>query len=375
MNIFEDIASSNTEFLSNQRLWRLGKARRDSGPEDGFIEECRMIREFIDPVRLAEERDLDGKAWFEYADLTIMQRNERFTRDYVDVFRDLFPTISGTNKESYDPVKPDFVRNDPRTMSALARARQCADSLGLPYRMYIRSAMKDLMHVRGHHHMPRPNQLAGEEAVKLALDKRDSLLDALARRDYFTDGSNPRYRADHYRGDPDQLAALDVLERSVRSQDHGQKLLCQYLQSGHISEHEARARFGDAKVDRALASAGAARFAVNGGVDMPPYRPSCLGYALDVSTSKCAACPARDECERVTALVDQKQVEVTGYVNPRLDRERAGNRKRKRKERFFKSPNGKEQLEATTNWLCSHIPGLRKAIDSGTKRGQAKRKS
>jgi hypothetical protein len=361
MNIFEDIASTNEEFQRYQRAWRLRSARANPSPTTGCIEECRMLRQYLDPKRIAEERDLDGKAWFAYGYLTPMQRNELYTQEYVAAFRDLFPTLSGhPSKAPYNPVNSDFVRNTPDIMSALNRGRQCADAVGLPYRIYCRAVMRALMMKQRHHNMPRPNQLAGDEAVTLAMQKQEELLRSLDRDDHFGGDTDPRLRADRYRGDPVQISALDALERQVSNaqRGYGRVLLGQYLRDGFISEQEARDRFGDTKVDRVLAEHGPARFSVNGGAAMQPHKPPCFGLAL-ASVPKCDACPVREQCAQIIEVVNRKQVMLTGSVDPRHDHIRAGNRKRKRKERYFKSDRGQAALEAAKLELCTSIPKLR----------------
>lgn len=364
MNIFEDLKSDNEDFQRHRRAWRLRAARSNPSQSAGFLEESRMLREYLDPKRIAEERDLDGKAWFAYGYLTPMQRNEIYTRDYVAAFRDLYPTLSGDpSKAPYNPVHPDFVRNTPDIMSALSRGRQCADAVGLPYGMYCRAVIRALMLKQGHHNMPRPNQLAGEEAIKLAMEKQEESFRSLARNDQFDGNDDPRLRADRYRGDPVQVSALDAMERGVdyaqRPGYGGRASLGRYLRDGFISEQEARNRFGDTRVDRALAEHGPAKFAVNGDAATQPYRPPCFGLALDASAPKCVACPISGQCGQAIEAVDRKQVLLTGSVTPRQDLIRAGNRKRKRKERYFKSDGGQAALEAAKLELCASIPKLR----------------
>lgn len=344
---------------SHQRVARLRAARLDPSSSIGFLEECRVIREFIDPKNLAHERVSDGRAWFKYGQLPLLQRNQLYTEAYVEASRDLQRTLGGApGKAPYNPVYPDFVRNSQGVMNVLSAGRQCADGLGMPYDSYCRAVIRALMLKQGHHNMPRPNQLAGAEAIELATAVREATLDSHARTEHFNDGAEPRWMADSYRGDPVQVGALDALERRVRKEMHGPKLLGKYLTDGFVSEQEARDRFGDVMVDRAIRDHGPARFAVNGAGDLSAYRPGCFGYAFEAGAKQCGGCPVQVHCERATKTVDCMQIAATGWLNPRLERERAGWRKRKRRERHRKTPEGAAAIEAGKLELCEHIPGL-----------------
>lgn len=347
---------------SIQRHARLCKARKHSNPEVAVVEECRAAQEWIVPKYLEEERKLQG-CWFEYQYLTAFQRNELYTKTYIEVFKALWPSLGGMPEgfpedATWSPVRAEFLRNSPEIMSALHRARQMADALGLPYNDAIRHVMQEGILVHGAYFLPRPNQMYCKTAINALSQDRDYLLQRDSR--VLGPSSDPRFLACHYGGDPPQLAALEAIQKDVQDVPTASKfnVLGHYLINGFISESEARRRFSADFVDGALAARGPALFKENVG-NGGQFQPSCIGYAFDETAPECDKCPAVAICRELSQKVAASQVEVTGSLHPRQQRERLAARHRKRRERFRKTPEYQARVAAAQRELAALIPGLK----------------
>jgi hypothetical protein len=319
-----------------------------------------LLRQYISRDIFAEDRLTSNRCWYGYGYLSTFQRNEAFTKAYVQAFRDLYSKYCGkAHGKPYDPIYPDFVRNLPDVMNHMHRGRQRADALGVRYDLYCRGVIETLMLDKGNHQMPRPNQMGSDKAFVTMQKDLDKRLDAQARN-CLEPGSDARFQADKYVGHPAQLAALRELERAVRTHVLPTGRLAGFLRDGWISEAEARARFPAHMVDGAL-TRGSPKFLGNGngtGSAAVDHHPACFGYAIAPATSECTGCPVREDCARMVAEVDARQVAVTGSADPRAEHVRAEARKRKQRERARKTPQGLADAEAVRQMFCEAIPRL-----------------
>jgi hypothetical protein len=219
-----------------------------------------------------------------------------------------------------------------RVISALWRARQVADFLGMPYRLFIRSGMEYMLQESGKQRLAMPNQLCGPKQVERAINEwSDPAVRERAVGDYFRNDPDPRFFVDNFRSDPVQTSVLDVVERYVR--DLGEQ---GYIVSGlanvigrFMSEEEARRRFDADKVDAAME-----RIALKGGIQpnpstpLEPYVPACFGYANDPEALQCITCPVFDQCGAAIGNVRTVLKERTGTEDPRGEKVRESNRRR-----------------------------------------------
>lgn len=304
-----------------------------------------FLREFIDSDLLAQERDLQSTRWIEYRYMNPLQCTQLFTELYDEMARHFHGKYFDTMKvNDIQPIKKNYASNGRREISQIWRARQEADRIGVPYRIFIRESMESMLTAEGHKKIPRPNQLYSVSPLKYVVSKWKDLYGI---EQLFRDEWDPKFFAEKYQGDPVQQAALQMLIERVQSSRHPEIGLRHFLvTAGAISEQEARRRLGDHLVDQALVGN---EVLVSDSPLIAPRQhvPACFGLSLDQSHTACSVCPVALSCIKVTGMIDEKLTERFGHVDVRDANRRAENRRRQQKCRARKrSPKNSQSCAA-----------------------------
>jgi hypothetical protein len=120
---------------------------------------------------MREERNLYTTKWFDYRFLSPSEATDLFTSEYSKAYKLGWSMYEDKGEAEFKSglldiskfhrPSPKFTANLKRENTSLWRARQCADSLGMPYDFLIRETIHALMDSGHCHTMPRPNQIAG----------------------------------------------------------------------------------------------------------------------------------------------------------------------------------------------------------------------
>ncbi|MGO4220779.1 hypothetical protein AB4Y64_02780 [Lysobacter sp. TAF61] len=260
----------------------------------------------------------------EYGYLSAFQRTELFTKAYEEEFRRKHAQyFDSVEAERMQPIDAKYVKNSAAEMTALWHARQHADQIGVPYPFFIRAAIELAIQRWTKKRVPRPNQLWRES--QLAAIRR-AWNEEYGRRTFMPSPEwDLRFLAQKYRGDPAQLACLDIIERDVYRAGFGNQAarLSAYLHDKRmITEDESRRRFGDDLTEEALAARD----------DLPvvaaptanaPYRAPCIGLVEARDSPACSECPFAAACEKASGLAKRDLVARRGSDDPRRAKIRA----------------------------------------------------
>lgn len=276
--------------------------------------ELTMSRSIIPAERFLEEPELMGLAFVPYRYQSPWRRTEHFAKTFDKVFREhedryFDKSIPAPSRETLS-LWPDS------DITALWRARQHADSLGMPYSFYIREAFEYRIKTN-YGHTPKPGQIW--HGVKI--------LDHI-KKEFKTQGGNPASReydpvrldpmflVENYRGDPIQRAAHEDLRLKAKMFPDFFKLSMMLKSSRIITEEAARQQFGDDAVDRVQ--------------DYTPHRmrelsvpltegqrpkPGCFGMH-EATATDCPTCPVRVGCQVLQAEVDAIILAEHGSIDP-----------------------------------------------------------
>lgn len=314
------------------RTERLVRAKR-AGVASGEMEEMCLAREILEPGDFEVEAMLATRAYLDYRYKTPWARTQDFALAYQKWYAhhqlETRGEVGRRTQKHHLSMWPD------RGITSLWRARQHADLLGMPYEWYVIAAMRSARD-RGTTELPAPNQLYGAK-VFADVERHLQEWQKANRFDVMPRDCDPHFLEENFQGCPVQLAALDAIEKDIRSRPGSQRpeRIADYMHSRRvISEFEARRRLGDDLVDEANGTSPAARVRPKQQLDQSaPPRPGCFGLPhLSVDTM-CASCPVADACAERAAAIDALLIDRHGTTEVRAARVREGNRKRKQRQR------------------------------------------
>ncbi|WFC40806.1 hypothetical protein [Pseudoxanthomonas sp. SE1] len=290
-------------------------AARSSGDNSSIAKaELTISRSIIPAERFLEEPDLLGRAFVPYRYQSPWRRTENFAKKFDQVFREYEDRYFG--KSIPAPSREALSLWPDSDIIALWRARRHADSLGMPYNFYIRTAF-DYRFKTGYRRCPKPGQLwHGKKIIEHIAKEFETQGGNSALREYDPAVLDPMFLVENYRGDPIQRAAHDDLRLKAKMFPDFFKLSMMLKSSRIITEGAARQQFGDEAVDRVQ--------------DYTPHRmrelsvppteaqrpkPGCFGMHEPTATD-CPTCPVRVECQVFQAQVDAIILAEYGSIDP-----------------------------------------------------------
>jgi len=314
---------------AHQRDLDLIHARTATNPAQRRIMTDCLVRTWIDHETLIAEPDLQDLMWVQYRYLPPLERTELFAQEYIAAYRRAYARWCGSADDAAkkQPCIDELVRNDLGEMNCLWKARATADTLGVPYDMYLDAVMAGKLDNGKWIEPPLPNQLyARVDPARL----RDRPTSSEISERLYGPGWDARFFADAYRGDPVQEVALALLRQDVwAALDPAVRLSVYLVERRAITEVRARTMFGDELVDLAIAIGGGS--VATATLDHEAYRPHCFGYPYWVTASPCRSCPSALECSEHSGLVRAAVRITTGSDNPRADYKRKLTAERQRR--------------------------------------------
>ncbi len=276
--------------------------------------ELSIARSIIPAERFLEEPELMGLAFVPYRYQSPWRRTENFAKKFDQVFREHEYSYFG--KSIPAPSREALSLWPDSDIIALWRARQHADSLGVPYSFYIREAFEYRIKTN-YGHTPKPGQIWHGVKILDHIKKEFKTQGGNpALREYGPASLDPMFLVENYRGDPIQRAAHEDLRLKAKMFPEFFKLGGMLKGSRIITQEAARQQFGDEAVDRVQ--------------DYTPHRmrelsvplteaqrpnPGCFGMH-EATATDCPTCPVRVECQILQAQVDAIVLAEHGSTDP-----------------------------------------------------------
>ncbi|KQP27063.1 hypothetical protein ASF25_21030 [Methylobacterium sp. Leaf100] len=279
----------------------------------------------------AAERDLAQTKWFDYRFLSPIQATLFFVEEYQRIFRWKW-------RQNFDSADADKKRgiavgglfHSRKEFSEFWTARAHADLLGVPYEIYISTAMEIALRRAKQKRLLRAGQMRRDDCV-VAIQKRWE--EELAGARWLSE--QPHYRAESDYSLPDQIAHQEHVARAARNRPN-----CLLALGAAIDElrvlpiEKAEAIYGTEFIARARERA--AGIGTSTPVEaLPPEQliPSCFGLPapLDIDAEPCSRCPLAHQCQEVTERMLGDVVAHHGSDNPTLHhRRRLGSERARR---------------------------------------------
>lgn len=197
---------------------------------------------------LLREADLMGSKWFDYRILHPWQATALFLEAYRSEHAWVMRKREDVNSHWFHKgIKAtSLCRTTPTQMTALWKARQAADSIGVPYDYYCRTLL-DWAEQRNWTHLPRVSQLYLEDHIQVVLVAwQDSLRTRLR---IATEPCYHREAGDEWHQVEYRRFLLDQVETKTHREFALASLIHRYE---HLTEELATQRFGQAVVEKAL---------------------------------------------------------------------------------------------------------------------------
>lgn len=331
----EDRAELKRRATALQQAEALGAGAR-------LVAQATWTRANIPPEMLAEEPSLATSCWPAHLFRSPLDRTRQFLSDYLDVYRVIGRSYhDDRNIAHLCPVLPTLELNAKSAITALWRARQMADEIGIPYREYLFLIMRHMESVEGHKRLPLPNQLYHPAQIRFVLDEWP---EKLKYKGMPVDEWDARLRADHFHGTAAQVAFHSKLFDHI---GNSRGRLADFLiRTPMLPEVVARERLGDEIVDAVLASH-AKKPAPTSLKRGDAYHPPCIGLP-NQGSGPCSPCPFAAHCQVISSRAVERTVEIYGDADPR-----ARDRRRSAAERQRRSRENKRKLAD----LDSAVPG------------------
>jgi hypothetical protein len=297
------------------------------------VRDNRLTALKISKKKAAHERDLDQTKWFDYRFMTPMEATEKFANAYQEEFKDRYAkNIDTEEAEGRTGTRGRDWKSNSREFNSFWSARQFADELGVPYGHFVHYAMRLLLRW-GWQHIPRPNQLYGDE-VRAAVGKEvlERWAEWSAAR--FTFSELPQYLVENFRGSPAQIAHREWVIEQLKQRNGRLGSAC--FTDRVLPVDLAVSEFGSDKVDDARSyTVGSPKESIVIGSDQT--MPSCHGvlHSYDLSAGQCGGCAAQGTCAGLTSHVRDFVIARTNSDDPieenrlRLQRDRTSKCRRK----------------------------------------------
>lgn len=277
--------------------------------------ELTMSRSIIPAERFLEEPELLGLAFVPYRYQSPWRRTENFAKKFDQVFREYEDRYFGSSIQA--PSRDALSLWPDSDIIALWRARQYADSLGVPYSFYIRTAF-EYRFKTGYRRCPKPGQIwHGDKIIEYIKKEFKRYGGLAASREYSTEVLNPMFLAENYKGEPVQRAAHADLCVKAKQFPDSFKLEAMLKASRIIPEEAAREHFGDARVERVVecyvpySERPASKPLTEDQVPML----GCFGN-FEASATDCPTCPIRVGCEALQREADTQLLVMHGSTDP-----------------------------------------------------------
>lgn len=291
----------------------------------------------IDAATLSHERELNETKWFDYRFMTPFEATLLFRGEYQAAYRYAWGTMMSTAEaDKKRGLSLEDLLPGTRGFTSLWRARQKADALGLPYRMFIDHAIGFLTS-HSWDRIPRPNQLlSGKQEARVAAAACQYLIDEM--EGIWRASELPHYLVEAFIGFPAQAQHQEWVLDIVRHRGNKGRAICRAcFQDRTLPIDRATAEFPLRSIEEAGEHGEKATPAAAVALDREELRPACFGLpgAFSADAAECDRCPVKPECplegERVLETVRNGSLETVA------DRRRALGAQRTRRCRARKA--------------------------------------
>lgn len=294
-----------------------------------------FIREFVEREKRSAEPGLVDACWVEYAYMSPLKRTTAFTAEYLKVYRRFYEKYVDSKDAPFRcPIDETWAANEPGEMNSLWTARQHADTLGMPYSIFLGEAL-EFSAARGHKQFPRPNQLYNEALLGHLQAHWQSHAHVERLR---LDEWDARFQVTNYAGDPAQARLHElVIERIKAKPTHIDINIQHYVLGKHpaIPISVAIERLGGLDVQSEVRRASHVPTQPDPDQKARYVRP-CIGIAYNLDPAVCGACTVAALCAQVDGKVDQLALAAFGDVEPKraADKKAARDRQRTRRAKL-----------------------------------------
>jgi hypothetical protein len=281
----------------------------NSNPEEGIMikstehligreADSLMAAKNLSSEILANEHELSRLKWFDYRFLSPVEATIMFLQIYQAEFRRNHGRYYDIDEAELKKglSSNELFMNEKKTITALWRARQLADRIGMPYELFAIATFNHLMDGRNYKQLPAPNQLYSEHAEEAAVIEW-----AETQKLGFRRSCDPRYKNEHFCGEPAQEAYIQKqLDAARKGLEKGlpQNLSDFCFDSKTLPVDRAKDEFGSDVVEAARKKWAGTFDHVFNNVDVSDLRPSCFAV-IPAHTRKeqCKCCRWVRECD------------------------------------------------------------------------------
>jgi hypothetical protein len=289
---------------------------------------------------LEAERELHQSKWFDYRFISPMEATHHFRAEYSKIYQLKYANNTDTEEaETRTGVRAGPAFQCKTELTSFWRARQAADAVGLPYRLFIDVAFEQLIR-GGWQRFPHINQLYSAKNLRRIYVAAAAHWEEYQETYFDRSFSHlPEYRTESFHAFPAQTAhrawVVDVLKTRRGAWAVGNACFVARV----LSPELALTVFDEEIVARAREEVTEATPEPSEPCGVPELLPSCLGLpgALSRTSPECVACPASDLCARVQAVTLSALKRATGSENPEYERRKKLGRDRVRRLRAKKA--------------------------------------
>jgi hypothetical protein len=299
----------------------------------------RIQKNALTAMRIAQpliesERELMGRKWFDYRFMTPMDATDYFITEYGHAFRDYWDRHIDRNegrlKIGVGSIHPTI---NSAELTGFWRARQFADQLGVPYRLFLNWANNGFAQ-NGWPRVPRPNQLYAARVRSIVSAEVMSRWDAYGSH-LVRFSSLPQYKVAHFRNLPAQKAHQDWVVRELKRRHARPYLLTQACFAECVLPIDrAVLEFGNEAVETARREPDA-KVKPSDFVSGFDFLPGCFGVpGVRIPTmSQCDQCRLVARCGVNGASAATLVMSITGVSDPVESRRREQGRTRTQRSR------------------------------------------
>lgn len=287
---------------------------------------------YMSPECWSAERQVAQTKWFDYRFLSPVLATLHFVEEYQQVFREKWKVFDSEDAAKKRGIAAGGLFHSRKEFSEFWNARLHADLLGVPYRLYISTAMEVALRRAKQKRLLRAGQMRRADCIK-AIEKRWEEEQAGAR----WHSELPHYRLENDYKLPDQIAHQEHVARTARTRSNPLIALGMAVDARRVLPLEkAEAAYGTQLIANARERAcGLGRSAPVEALATDQLIPSCFGLPvpLDVASEPCNRCPLAAQCQESSTKVLAYVVDRYGSENPALSHRRMLGRERARRFR------------------------------------------
>lgn len=285
----------------------------------------------LSPSDWAAERSLILTKWFDYHFLSPAEATQAFVEEYTKIYRQKWAQnfdVSVANKKR--GIAAGGLFHSRKEFREFWNARVQADVLGVPYWLYISTAMEVALRRAKQKRLLRAGQMRRMDCVE-AIEKRWD--DELAGSRWLSELSH--YRTENYCSLPSQVAHREHVSRAVRKRPNALIELGMAIDNSRVLPVDKAEAFHGTEL---VASA---RERANGIGTPEPVEmladdkliPSCFGLPspLDVTEEPCNRCPLVAQCQQASEHMLADVIAQYGSGDPLLHHRRKNGKERARR--------------------------------------------